>query len=627
MLHCASAPGPNREGAAPRAMTRGLARFASLSLAALLLAWGCSGPAGAGDGAALCPGGAGCADASAADDTGPGELPGAPATFLVASPNPLDFGVVRLGKTLRLSLDVANTGPAAVTITGFRLTGHLGFALNGLHPDEPVAWSAASAAGGVTFREPLRLAPAESSSLLTVAFRAVEAGDASAVLTLLTAATPGELSIPLHASVGATDAKPCQPGLPAEVDFQCLVTGDESSRELTISACDDAGSPDLVIHQIGLASLIGSRFTLDLGGLPRGDVAAMPSGSSQVAAGDPPVVIPAGTSATFRVTYAAGPALGSPVFGSWGHDADDIRLLTVGHSAPTSVSLRGAGYDPACPTPTAIAVKEGAFAAPGTQLHLRASSSFGCASAPPFYSWTVTQPADSTASFVPGPFSESPTFTLSHPGPHLFGLAVLDSAGHPQCAPAASTVQAGPGPDLFVELRWTTPGDEDPTDDGPGSSADLDLHFSHPDAQGFDIDRDGAPDGWFDEHYDCFWFNTDPNWGSPDPSADTGPHLKVDAPGGAQVESLAMSPVSDARQYKVGVHVWHDHGLGPSLATVRIYVGGVLASELADVPVARLDMWEVATIDWPGGAVKPILLQSGDRKILPDYDSDFFPVP
>jgi hypothetical protein len=629
MLHCAN-PSPQSGGAALGATAGGLVHLLSPILAALFLAAGCSAPAGAEDGADLCLRDAACADASATGDASIDGQAEASASPIVASPSPLEFGQVPPGKTAERHLEVTNTGAVAVTITGFRLAGHLSFTLNGLHPDDPVGWSAASAGEGVAFREPIQLEPAGSSNVLTVTFRPREIAEASAVLTLLTDARPSELSIPLHAAVaagGSDTGKACLSVPGGAVDFGCVATGARVERLFTVASCDAKAGEDLVLQRIQLAGQAGERFALDLGGLPRGDVGVVPSGARQVAVYDPPVIIPAGTEATFRVAYVGGAALGSPTLGAWEPDGDEVLVHALGDPAPKRVPVRGASHDPACPSPTGIAVKEGGSVEPDTLLHLRASPSFSCASAPPFYSWTVTQPAGSAGSFLPGAFSESPTFAVSHAGAYVFGLAVLDGAGHPQCAPAATTVNVGLGSNLSVVLTWKTPGDEDPTDDGPEASADLDLHFLHPAAQGFDVDKDGAPDGWFDEFYDCFWFNTDPSWGTPNPNADNGPHLKVDAPGGSQFESLAITPLTEQRKYRIGVHVWNDHAFGPSLATVRVLVGTTMAYEAKDVSLNHLDMWEVATIDWPSGVVKSVLLPGGARKILPKYDSDFFPTP
>jgi hypothetical protein len=126
-------------------------QLASLGLALVVWTSGCAGSAGAAD-ASSCPDGPGCADTAAPDGTHIGELPDAPSSHLVASPTPLEFGYVGLGQRPQLTLTVANTGSAPVNITGFRLAGHLSFTLDGLHPDDPVGWSAASAAGGGELR-------------------------------------------------------------------------------------------------------------------------------------------------------------------------------------------------------------------------------------------------------------------------------------------------------------------------------------------------------------------------------------------------------------------------------------------------------------------------------------------
>ncbi len=47
------------------------------------------------------------------------------------------------------------------------------------------------------------------------------------------------------------------------------------------------------------------------------------------------------------------------------------------------------------------------------------------------------------------------------------------------------------------------------------------------------MDGDGSPDGWFDQPFDCFWFNAHPEWGSFDPTYSDDPDLYRDDTDGA----------------------------------------------------------------------------------------------
>jgi hypothetical protein len=177
---------------------------------------------------------------------------------------------------------------------------------------------------------------------------------------------------------------------------------------------------------------------------------------------------------------------------------------------------------------------------------------------------------------------------------------------------------------IHIELLWDTPNDPDQTDDGPEAGADLDLHFLHPFASGLDVDLDGQPDGWFDQPFDCFWFNAHPNWASMDPMIDDDPGLDLDDTDGAGPENINLNLPENAMTYRVGVHYWNDHNFGPSLATVRVYLYSELVFEQAGVELVNHDMWEVATIDWPSGNVELILGEGGGYKITPNYQHPYF---
>ncbi|MBM4388217.1 MAG: hypothetical protein FJ088_10795, partial [Deltaproteobacteria bacterium] len=176
---------------------------------------------------------------------------------------------------------------------------------------------------------------------------------------------------------------------------------------------------------------------------------------------------------------------------------------------------------------------------------------------------------------------------------------------------------------LHVELSWDTPNDPNQYDEGPEAGSDLDLHFLHPFATGPDLDGDGKPDGWFDIPYDCFWFNPNPEWGSVNPNINDNPSLDRDDTDGAGPENLNLDVPENGRIYKIGVHYWDDHGYGPSTACIKIWVWQVLVFNEC-VKLYELDMWEVATIYWPAGAVTKIFNNEGKSKVIPNYVNPAF---
>ncbi|MCA9449867.1 MAG: hypothetical protein KC931_22285, partial [Candidatus Omnitrophica bacterium] len=184
--------------------------------------------------------------------------------------------------------------------------------------------------------------------------------------------------------------------------------------------------------------------------------------------------------------------------------------------------------------------------------------------------------------------------------------------------------EAVPAKSIVLELTWDTPNDPDQTDTGPEAGSDIDLHFAHPNADaGVDLDHDGAPDPWFDIKWDTFWFNGNPNWGDSDPSTKDNPNLDRDDVDGAGPEIISLNSPEIDSKYRVGVHYWNDHGYGASTAKLRVFIDGDLVySETAEL--TNHDMWDVATIDWPSGAVTPVRLEGDAQKITPDYQNPSF---
>lgn len=108
------------------------------------------------------------------------------------------------------------------------------------------------------------------------------------------------------------------------------------------------------------------------------------------------------------------------------------------------------------------------------------------------------------------------------------------------------------------------------------------------------------------------------------PTVDDNPDLDRDNEDGAGPEILNLRLPENGITYRVGVHYWFDHGFGPSTATVRIYVYSSLVFE-ASALLVNLDMWEVATVEWPSGKTTKITKLDGAQKIIPNYNSPFFP--
>jgi len=125
---------------------------------------------------------------------------------------------------------------------------------------------------------------------------------------------------------------------------------------------------------------------------------------------------------------------------------------------------------------------------------------------------------------------------------------------------------------------------------------------------------------WFNDPFDCYWFNPNPNWGSLSPAEDDDPSLTRDDTDGTGPELVAMFEPA-AGSYRVGVHYWTDHGFGLSDATIRIYILGELTWEKTLLNMKELDLWSAALIHWPEGTVESIWDENGESLVISDYES------
>jgi len=318
---------------------------------------------------------------------------------------------------------------------------------------------------------------------------------------------------------------------------------------------------------------------------------------------------------------AAG-ALGALTGCAGGSERAESSTDVVDATEPADV--RPDAPPPRNPCPVAvIRLDEGPQVVPQTVLHLNGQGSHSAAGEIVTFEWSVVAVAGSVSVLVPDAAHAAATFEANLAGTYTFQLRVWDATGTESCVPAAAQVAVVPDSILHVELLWTTPGDDDPTDEGPSAGTDLDLHFAHPYAAMDDLDGDGAPDPWFSAPYDCYWFNRSPDWGSLDPNVDDDPSLDRDDTDGGGPENLNLQePQVDPQApfvYRVGVHYWDDHGFGPAFATLRVYVYSTLVLEVPDVELHEGDLWDAATIEWPSAETGLVLAPDGSWHITASY--------
>lgn len=399
--------------------------------------------------------------------------------------------------------------------------------------------------------------------------------------------------------------------LPEQIVFPNRKKGTLLTERLTIRNC---GTAPLQVEGIHLLPVVSVDLELDLSALPN-----EPTESN-------PLEIRPWKERSFRLVFATE----SPC------EPRDIPDLYLGSVVVHSNASVGAEHvhvfqdEPhrlECPVPI-IHVAEGDEVDPQTNLRLNGKDSYSCHGEIQKWEWRVEQPLGSQSVFVPSHTFPNPTFEVNVMNVFLFELDVTDESGSRSCEPARKEVIVTCVDERFqIELSWQTPGDPDPTDQGPGSAADLDLHFVHPWASGPDLDGDGEPDGWFDILFDCFWFNPNPNWGSYDPAIDDDPSLDQHGSEAAGQETIRLRFPEEGLTYRVGVHYWNDHGYGPSVAKVQVFIPGQIPFERSGIELRHKDMWEVASIHWPSGVITPATNEDGTPKITPDYVNPYFFAP
>lgn len=224
------------------------------------------------------------------------------------------------------------------------------------------------------------------------------------------------------------------------------------------------------------------------------------------------------------------------------------------------------------------------------------------------YAWTVqSRPPGSTAS-LQNANTATPSILGDISGDFVICLVVTDSdlcVSNQDCV----TVTVKPTADLHIELTWNK------------DKSDLDLHFK----------ASTIRNEWFDAYAsngnpatcvqggpsaahgpDNYWCIPAPDWGgtpllwSEDMSMANDPRLDVDDVNGFGPENVNHSNLKDGT-YSVGVHYWKDYvnpntdpGAGPAVATIRIFVNGLLQNPVYTRTLDCRGFWEVATVTVSG---------------------------
>jgi len=498
------------------------------------------------------------------------------------SPKLVDFGQVKAGESPKKPIAVSNTGSDPLLVTAVLFQGHPDFTFShGGSQFEP--------GEAITFDPPIEIEP-DGSAVFVVGFNALTDQPAEAKIVFYTNDPVFPSGILVEAE--ANTSGPCIKLNPKKLQFGGKLVGAKTTLPVEIISC---GTSTLLIDDVHFAEGTSGDFDFKIQPLP---IALLPN-----------------TIYELPIEYLPGEE---------GPDEGVLVIESNAFDSAVEVDISGIGVVKECPTAKGV-VQEGLAVIPQTNLHLFGDQSFANSGNITSWSWSVEQPVGSVSVFVPSDNFPNPTFKTNTAGQYVFELEVWDDKGVKSCVPWQQTVLVVPDEAIHVELLWHTPNDPDETDQGPEAGSDVDLHFTHDAyaASGPDIDMDGKPDGWFDQPFDCFWFNAHPNWGSFDPAIDDDPGLDLDDTDGAGPENLNLNIPEDT-DYRIGVHYWSDHEYGPSFITLRVYVYSELVFEVTDVKLVNHDMWDAAVVSWPSGKVTLVQAPGGGFKITANYQNPFF---
>jgi len=501
---------------------------------------------------------------------------------VVDPPGEVLFEDVLPGQTAEREVSVRNVGTVELTVTGLELT-------NTAAGDFSVEYGERSAYDSL----PATLAPQEPGDEIVLVVRYAPARPGRDLATLRVRSDDPQRPTMLIDLRGVTRAR-CVQVAPLDVDFGETLVGGREERQVDVTNCGDT---DLLVRSLGFVEGSNPAFSV-LTALEGLDAGCLAPGALAPCAGE--AVLAPNTTAPILLGYAP-PAEGV--------SGGRLALETdVPGRERVELALYGRGTHDQRPEAVcearllhaddwnAYPDADHAFRSiPLKVIELRGSGSFDPDGPVNHHKWALVEaPETSNARLFPSDSQADPTFAPDVAGVYVLELEVVDSRGQsssPNCQVHLDVVADG---DIHVELTWHTPADADELDTGYGAGTDVDLHLLHPLGD------------WLCSPRDCFFSNPHPDWGDPQ-AEDDDPTLDIDDTDGAGPENITLERAELQRVYRVGVHYFDDHGYGPSFARVRIYIGGVLRYEKANIRLAATDAFsDVAAIAWPSGVITPI---------------------
>jgi len=181
-------------------------------------------------------------------------------------------------------------------------------------------------------------------------------------------------------------------------------------------------------------------------------------------------------------------------------------------------------------------------------------------------------------------FAASYTITAEDTSPLVntattYGTDALGRQVNAQASASVTIIVDIPTYGIKIELTWDT------------DNTDMDAHLIRPLGRyGHEID-------------DCHWLNENPDWGLPGVTEDN-PSLNGDFLYGYGPEIITLEQPYEQGTYRYKVNYQNDHGLGPSIATVRVWINDAMVREYSK-EMSNEEIWDCCSIDWPSGEVTP----------------------
>jgi len=487
------------------------------------------------------------------DDTGFSEvLP----SFLV-EPSELDFGTVSLGQENSLEVELRNVGSADGEIVDFEIEDDCG--------------------GCFSLRSPVPgTVGVEQTVTLRIVFRAQREEEATGRLRLIPSdpeAVDGP-SVGLRGR-GRDDSRPDIEVEPTSVDFGGIVPAGERAVD------------GFVIRSVGDGTLLVDRIFIE----PSSEIFRITT--SPPTPDNPGALAPgAETSVSVRVDVPMSDT--SSRSASLFIDTNVLEEKNVpGVPGRVRVPLNAEG------NLAPVAVIDGPERIdPFSTVELSGADSFDPDMPPDLplrYAWTLLDAPEGSLARLQSRTSTTTRFLTDLSGEYVAELRVTDAKG--LTGSSVLRIDATPEQGIRIELLWDHP------------DSDVDLHLIR--SGGDFCNCQAVPGEPSDVHYRCReqeWYPAFP---------DANPILDVDDDEGFGPEVIALPGDGDddfipADSFEIQVHYFNDRAqissfpTSTSNATVRVFLFGQLAAEFDQALVQTGDLWRVATIEWPSGAVEGI---------------------